>query len=293
VRVNVDIKKRERLVMLAKTLNEFKDSSHLVAVIRHMGILPQQHRATPTGFTPIPCRKNLLGALGAYAVYIALEPYYDDLRITHVNGAGVDLIGFKNGVAEYIEVKNWRQRYTTGPSLTPNKFKSEVRTRFPLRIKHRKILVTSATWSSETGFIMKEDDIYPYQYIHQITNPQTFKEAIAEIRYQHELRLWREEEERRLFNIGMLQQPGDVVDAYYYESDVDDDDNYSLNEGNNLHYFGPSSTDFYLDTEPLHRRRQVEMEIYTQMVYPVPPWTIKWLNQLKVYNQIHDCENWR
>jgi hypothetical protein len=285
VRDNVDIKKRERLVMLAKPLNEFKDSSHLIAVIRHMGILPQQHRATPTGFTPIPCRKNLLGALGAYAVKVALEPYYDNLRVTHVNGAGVDLIGFKDGVADYIEVKNWRQRYKTGPSLTPNKFKTEVRTRFPLRLKHKKLLVTSATWTSYTGSMMREDNIYPYQYIHQITNPQTFKEAVAEIRYQHELRLTREEEERRLFNIRLFKQPGDVVDVCVDYSNADEYFNYA-NETNNQYCFDPPSTDFNPDSQSLHRRRQNEMEIYYQMVTPVPPWTVKWLNQLEVYKEL-------
>jgi len=276
--------------MLAKPLNEFKDSSSLLREIREQGILSSQQRATPTGFVPIPFIKNVLGAFGAYAVKVALDPYYDSLRVTHVNGAGVDLIGFKDGVAEYIEVKNWKQRYKTGPSLTPNKFRAEVRTRFPLRIRHRKILVTSATWSSDTGSIMREDSFYPYQYIHQITNPQTFKEAVAEIRYQHELRLWREDEERRLFNIGMLQQSSAVVDAYYYESNVDDNDNYSFNEDDDQYYFDPPSTDLNLDTEPLPRCRQNQMEVYYQMVTPVPPWTIRWLNQLEVFKQIQHEE---
>jgi hypothetical protein len=254
--------------------------------MREQGILPSQLRATPIDFVPIPFIKNVLGAFGAYAVKVALDPYYDSLRVTHVNGAGVDLIGFKDGVADYIEVKNWKQRYKTGPSLTPNKFRAEVRTRFPLRIRHKKILVTSATWSNDTGIIMKEDDIYPYQYIHQITNPQTFEEAVAEIRYQHELRLWREDEERRLFNIDVLKQSGNVVDVHTYYSDVDDDDNYSFNEDDDKYYFDPPSTDFSLNMERLHRCRQVEMDVYTQMVYPVPPWTIKWLNQQEVYKEL-------
>jgi len=59
-----------------------------------------------------------------------------------------------------------------------------------------------------------------------------------------------------------------------------------LNEDGDTYYFDPSSTDFYPHTERLPRCRQVEMEVYYQMVTPVPPWTIRWLNQLEVYKEL-------
>ena len=83
-----------------------------------------------------------------------------------------------------------------------------------------------------------------------------------------------------------------------FEDCVNDDDYYSymyqlyhsLTEDDNTYYFDPSSTNFYPNTEPLNRCRQNQMEVYYQMVTPVPPWTIRWLNQLEVFKQIQHEE---
>jgi len=74
----------------------------------------------------------------------------------------------------------------------------------------------------------------------------------------------------------------DVVDYYDYMYEL----YHSLTEDDNTYYFDPPSTNFYPDSQPLHRCRQNEMEVYTQMTYPVPPWTVKWLNQLEVYEEL-------
>jgi len=71
----------------------------------------------------------------------------------------------------------------------------------------------------------------------------------------------------------------DVVDYYSYMYEL----YHSLTEDDDTHYFDQSSTDFNPFAERLSRRRKNEMEIYTQIVYPVDPLTIIQTNQLAVY----------
>ena len=167
-------------------------------------------KATTTSQEPISEDKNFLGNLGTLACYIALKPFYDKITINTINGAGPDLFLFKDGKRTELEAKNWQQYYRNHPSLTPNKYETEVKPRFS-KEGHRKISALSALFSRRTKKQIEHDHTIIFQFPRQILTPKDFHDAVVSLRYQEAFRLQVERNDGRLFNNTTLSHVEDAM----------------------------------------------------------------------------------